>query len=88
MNNLNRRDALKTILGGLGSMALSSNLYSQFAPPSNLTTSFSGGPKRVIFFLQNQGFEPQTCIPLGMKNSGSLATATLPEPMSGNSLLL
>lgn len=41
----------------------------------------SGGPKRVIFFLQNQGFDPKTCIPAGMKNSGSLAKAVLPEPI-------
>ena len=37
--------------------------------------------KRIIFFLQNQGFEPATCIPEGMKNSGSLANAKLPEPI-------
>ena len=37
--------------------------------------------KRIIFFLQNQGFEPGTCIPEGMKNSGSLANAKLPEPI-------
>jgi hypothetical protein len=35
----------------------------------------------VIFFLQNQGFDPRTCIPAGMKNSGSLAKAKLPEPI-------
>ncbi|MDD7987328.1 DUF1552 domain-containing protein [Lentisphaera marina] len=81
MNHLNRRDALKTMLGALGSVAFSSNVYSQFAQPSALDSNFSGGPKRVIFFLQNQGFEPKTCIPLGMQNSGSLANATLPEPI-------
>lgn len=42
----------------------------------------SGGPKRIIFFLQNQGFDPATCIPAGMKNSGSLAGAKLPEPIA------
>ena len=36
--------------------------------------------KRVIFFLQNQGFDPATCIPSAMENSGSLANAKLPEP--------
>jgi len=41
----------------------------------------AGGPKRIIFFLQNQGFEPGTCIPAGMKDSGSLAKAKLPEPI-------
>ena len=42
----------------------------------------SGGPKRVVFFLQNQGFDPKTCIPAGMTSSGSLAKAKLPEPIS------
>ena len=31
--------------------------------------------------MQNQGFDPGTCIPSGMKNSGSLAGAKLPEPI-------
>jgi hypothetical protein len=35
----------------------------------------------VIFFMQNQGFDPATCIPTGFANNGSLATATLPEPI-------
>ena len=38
-------------------------------------------PKRIIFFLQNQGFDPKTCIPAGMTNSGSLPKAKLPEPI-------
>ena len=45
---------------------------------SNLS---GGGPKRVIFFLQNQGFDPATCIPAGMTSSGSLAKAVLPKPI-------
>ncbi|MCB1278429.1 DUF1552 domain-containing protein [Prosthecobacter sp.] len=40
-----------------------------------------GGPKRVIFFMQNQGFDPATCVPAGMKSSGSLAKVKLPEPI-------
>jgi hypothetical protein len=44
-------------------------------------SSYAGGPKRVIFFLQNQGFDPATCIPDGMRHSGSLAKAKLPEPI-------
>jgi hypothetical protein len=31
--------------------------------------------------MQNQGFDPATCIPAGMRNSGSLAGAKLPEPI-------
>ena len=50
-----------------------------FASPG---VSTNATPKRVIFFLQNQGFDPKTCIPAGMKNSGSLASAKLPEPIS------
>ena len=38
-------------------------------------------PKRVVFFLQNQGFDPATCIPPGMSNGGCLAKAKLPEPI-------
>jgi hypothetical protein len=52
--------------------------------PSPAFASLSGvSPKRVVFFMQNQGFDPQTCIPKGMVNSGSLAKETLPEPISG-----
>ena len=32
--------------------------------------------------MQNQGFDPKTCIPEGMKTSGSLAKVKLPEPIS------
>ena len=32
--------------------------------------------------MQNQGFDPLTCIPEGMKRSGSLAKTKLPEPIN------
>ncbi len=38
-------------------------------------------PRRVIFFLQNQGFDPATCVPEGLKSDASLADVTLPEPI-------
>ena len=41
----------------------------------------TGGPKRVIFFLQNHGFDPHTCIPEGVKESCSLDGVTLEKPM-------
>lgn len=52
--------------------------------PSQLhaASSSSTTPKRIIFFMQNQGFDPATCVPSGMKNSGSLGNVTLPEPIS------
>ena len=46
------------------------------------STTGASSPKRIIFFLQNQGFDPATCIPEGMKRSGSLAGVKLPEPIS------
>lgn len=48
------------------------------ASPASVSTT----PKRIIFFLQNQGFDPRTCIPEGLKRSGSLAKVKLPEPIS------
>ena len=33
---------------------------------SQAATQSAGGPKRVIFFLQNHGFDPLTCIPKGL----------------------
>ena len=45
-------------------------------------TTRKGAPKRVIFFLQNQGFDPNTCLPAGLKEGASLAGVTLPEPIN------
>ena len=75
---LNRRDALKGIAAGVGATFGNSLLPGVLkAAPST-----GGGPRRIIFFLQNQGFDPQTCIPAGMTGSGSLAKAKLPEPIA------
>jgi hypothetical protein len=50
--------------------------------PNPAFASLSAGtPKRVVFFMQNQGFDPKTCIPKGMVNSGSLANEALPKPI-------
>jgi len=52
-------------------------------PDHVLASAFSNAtPKRVVFFMQNQGFDPMTCIPKGMTGSGSLAKTKLPEPVS------
>ena len=75
---LNRREMMQGMAAGagaaLGVPLLPGRLIA--APTRNAT------PKRVIFFLQNQGFDPKTCIPEGMTGSGSLAKARLPEPIS------
>ena len=39
-------------------------------------------PQRIIFFLQNQGFDPATCVPKELKSGASLSDVTLPEPIS------
>lgn len=74
---LNRREMLHGMAVGSGA-ALGLSLL-----PRSLTASETGGgaPKRIVFFLQNQGFDPATCIPSGMSRSGSLAKAKLPEPI-------
>ncbi len=70
---LNRRSLLR----GMAAAAAGAPLFPSLAQAGRGL----GNPKRVIFFLQNQGFDPMTCIPSGMKNSGSLARAKLPEPI-------
>lgn len=75
---MDRRTLLHGITAGVGA-AFGSSMFPEI---SRAASAASGGPKRVIFFMQNQGFDPATCIPAGMKNSGSLAKAVLPEPIS------
>ncbi len=74
---LSRREMLRAAAVGSGA-ALGLSLI-----PERLMASSagSGSPKRIVFFLQNQGFDPATCIPAGMTRSGSLAKAKLPEPI-------
>lgn len=74
---ISRRKTLQTLATGVGA-AVGSSMFPGLAQAASKS---SGGPKRVIFFMQNQGFDPATAIPAGMKNSGSLAGAKLPEPI-------
>ena len=74
---ISRRQSLQTIAAGLGAV-VGSSLFPEL---SRAASPLSGGPKRVIFFMQNQGFDPATCIPASMTTSGSLAQAKLPEPI-------
>lgn len=48
---------------------------------SESATNTASSPKRVIFFLQNHGFDPLTCIPDGLKESCALDGVTLEKPM-------
>jgi hypothetical protein len=72
---IDRRKMIQAVAGGLGAGLLAPSLL----PAASTTTTT---PRRIIFFMQNQGFDPATCIPEGMNSSGSLAKATLPEPVS------
>jgi len=76
---LNRRKLLQGVATGAGA-ALTLSLPGQSLLGAEAS---SGGttPKRIIFFMQNQGFDPKTCVPEGMTSSGSLAGAKLPEPI-------
>ncbi|MEW4564858.1 DUF1552 domain-containing protein [Bremerella sp. JC770] len=74
---LTRRTMLQAVATGTGAaLGLPLTADRLLASPIQSTT-----PKRIVFFMQNQGFDPATCIPKGKHNSGSLANAELPEPI-------
>lgn len=75
---LNRRNLLRGIAAGTGAA------FGASLSPNRLLAAptASATPKRVVFFMQNQGFAAKTCIPEGMTTSGSLAGVKLPEPIS------
>jgi len=70
---INRRKMLQ----GMAAAAVAAPLFPNLAQAA----SNKGKPKRIVFFLQNQGFDPATAIPEDLKSSGSLAKAKLPEPI-------
>jgi len=78
-----RRKMLQSMAAGAGVAFGASLAPSQLFAASSIGSSFSTGAsfKRIVFFLQNQGFDPKTCIPSGMRHSGSLAKVKLPEPI-------
>ena len=81
---MDRRNLIKGMTAGVGSAmggtAFLPDLAKAAATPK--VTTGTGSLKRVIFFMQNQGFDPKTCLPTaGVGNDGSLANATLPEPI-------
>jgi len=72
---LNRRQLLQSLTAGMGAMTLDSAKLAAASVANDAT------PKRVIFFLQNHGFAPATCLPKGLPATGSLAKVKLPEPI-------
>ena len=79
---INRRDMLKGMALGAGA-AFGSTLFPGFAQAAATSGAAvpRGTAKRVIFFLQNQGFDPATAIPKGLRESVALSGVTLPEPI-------
>ena len=78
---IKRREIILGIPAGFGAL-LGTNLLSgitQAAEKPAINTV--GGPKRIIFFLQNHGFDPLTCIPKGLSESCALDGITLEKPM-------
>ena len=72
-----RRDMLRGMAAGVGATLGSSWVpnFAQAAPTR------AGAPRRVIFFLQNQGFDPYTAIPKGLKEDASLDSFEFEEPI-------
>ena len=75
---LHRRNMLQAVAAGAGA-AISSSAASNRVLADDKASS---GPRRVIFFLQNQGFDPATCVPQGLGSNTPLAGVTLPEPIT------
>lgn len=75
---LNRRSVLKGMAASTGA-AIGFSMFPGMARAA--ISKAKGTPKRVIFFLQNQGFDPATAIPPGLAEDCSLDGVTLPEPM-------
>jgi hypothetical protein len=78
---INRRDMLKGTAVGLVTLLGSHLLPNVVQAADKATGTAKVIPKRVIFFFQNQGFDPLTCIPKGLKESCALKGVTLAEPM-------
>ncbi|MDG1874376.1 MAG: DUF1552 domain-containing protein [Mariniblastus sp.] len=74
---INRRNMIQGMAAGVGAAFCTSLSSKNIRAASVIKKS----PKRVIFFLQNQGFDPATCVPQGLKSSESLADVALPEPI-------
>ncbi|MFP6676552.1 MAG: DUF1552 domain-containing protein [Pirellulaceae bacterium] len=74
---LNRRNMLHGMAAGVGA-AFGSTLS-----PLNVRAAAvkTAQPRRVIFFLQNQGFDPLTAIPKGLQESVPLSGMELAEPI-------
>jgi hypothetical protein len=74
---IKRREMLHGMAAGLG-VPLGLSLLPNNVQAANKN---AGGPRRIIFFLQNHGFDPLTCIPKGLDESCALDGVSLAKPM-------
>ncbi|MGY8768944.1 MAG: DUF1552 domain-containing protein [Pirellulales bacterium] len=74
---INRRNMMQAVAAGFGAAVGSSMIPKS----TQAATKPTGKPKRIIFFMQNQGFDPATCIPKGLDETVSLDGIELPEPI-------
>ncbi len=80
---LTRRSALKSLATATGA-AFGPSLLPPAAHAGAAQGAAPGaarGLKRIVFFLQNQGFDPATAIPKGLGEDVPLAGVELPEPI-------
>ena len=76
---INRRQSIQQMFSGIGAAAFGSSVLPHLSQGASTSTGYAGGPKRVVFFMQNNGFDPKSCIPTNVANNGSLASAVLPK---------
>ncbi len=79
---INRREMLQKVTAGAGAL-LGAGLFTELTQAADQSVIHrAGSPTRVIFFLQNHGFDPLTCIPKDLnKESCALDGLTLEKPM-------
>lgn len=78
---ITRRKIIQKVATGTVAV-LGTSLFSDAARAAGKSiVQTAGSPSRVIFFLQNHGFDPLTCIPGDLRESCALDGLTLAEPM-------
>ncbi|MDA0725290.1 MAG: DUF1552 domain-containing protein, partial [Verrucomicrobia bacterium] len=78
---MNRREMIQGMATGIGLSLLPGDAQAANKPATKPIIKTTVGPKRIVFFLQNHGFDPLTCIPKGLNESCALDGVTLEEPM-------
>ena len=78
---ITRRKIIQKVAAGTGAVLGTSFFPGIARAEGKSIVQPAGSPRRVIFFLQNHGFDPLTCIPRDIKESCALDGLKLAEPM-------